>query len=119
MGRGRALLGRRPKLIGPRTARHPTIRESGIIIHDVIRVRGARQNNLDGVDVDVDVDVDISKRKITIFTGVSGSGKSSLAFDTIAAESRRLLNKTHAAFVQSLLPSSGGLGRVPRRGASS
>nr|WP_322756081.1 hypothetical protein [Frankia sp. Cas3] len=113
MGRRRALLGRRPKLIGPRTAHHPTIRESGIIIHDVIRVRGARQNNLDGVDVDT------PKHKITIFAGVSGSGKSSLAVDTIAAESRRLLHETHAALIQSLLPSSGGLGRVPRRGASS
>ena len=69
-------------------------------MHDTIRIRGGRENNLQGVDVD------IPKHKITVFTGVSGSGKSSLAFDTIAAESQRLLNETHTAFIQSLLPQS-------------
>ncbi|HUG85967.1 MAG TPA: excinuclease ABC subunit UvrA [Euzebya sp.] len=62
-----------------------------------IRVRGAREHNLR------DVDVDIPKRQITVFTGVSGSGKSSLVFDTIAAESRRLLNETYPAFVQQFM----------------
>jgi excinuclease UvrABC ATPase subunit len=67
--------------------------------HDWIRVRGARENNLR------DVDVDIPKRKLTVFTGVSGSGKSSLVFDTIAAESQRLINETYSAFVQGFMPS--------------
>jgi excinuclease ABC A subunit len=64
-----------------------------------IEVRGARENNLK------DVSVDIPKKKITVFTGVSGSGKSSLVFGTIAAESQRLLNETHTAFIQNFLPS--------------
>ncbi|MEM9748368.1 MAG: excinuclease ABC subunit UvrA [Actinomycetota bacterium] len=64
-----------------------------------IEVRGARQNNLRGIDIDV------PKRKLVVFTGVSGSGKSSLAFDTIAAESQRLINETYDAFLQSLMPS--------------
>lgn len=63
-----------------------------------IIVRGARTNNLRGIDVD------IPKRLLTVITGVSGSGKSSLAFDTIAAESQRLLNATYPAFVQNLMP---------------
>ncbi|WP_407342754.1 ATP-binding cassette domain-containing protein [Pengzhenrongella phosphoraccumulans] len=63
-----------------------------------IIVRGARVNNLRGVDVD------IPKRQLVVFTGVSGSGKSSLAFDTIAAESQRMLNETYPAFVQNLMP---------------
>ena len=67
--------------------------------HDVIRVRGARQNNLRGIDVD------IPKRRITVFTGVSGSGKSSLVFGTIAAESQRLINETYSAFVQQFMGS--------------
>ncbi len=65
--------------------------------HDVIRVRGARVNNLQGVDVD------IPKRRLTVFTGVSGSGKSSLVFGTIAAESQRLINETYSAFLQSFM----------------
>jgi excinuclease UvrABC ATPase subunit len=63
-----------------------------------IQVRGARENNLK------DVDLDVPKRKLTVFTGVSGSGKSSLVFDTIAAESRRLINETYTAFVQGFMP---------------
>ena len=67
--------------------------------HDLIRVRGARENNLKGVDVD------IRKRRLTVFTGLSGSGKSSLVFDTIAAESQRMINETYSAFVQGFMPS--------------
>src|ERR687889_899613 len=66
--------------------------------HDLIRVVGARVNNLK------DVSVDIPKRRLTVFTGVSGSGKSSLVFDTIAAESQRLINETYSAFVQGFMP---------------
>ncbi|MEU8510789.1 excinuclease ABC subunit UvrA [Kitasatospora sp. NPDC048722] len=67
--------------------------------HDMIRVLGARENNLR------DVSVEIPKRRLTVFTGVSGSGKSSLVFDTIAAESQRLINETYSAFVQGFMPS--------------
>ena len=67
-------------------------------IHDLIRVQGARENNLK------DVSVEIPKRRLTVFTGVSGSGKSSLVFDTIAAESQRLINETYSAFVQGFMP---------------
>jgi excinuclease UvrABC ATPase subunit len=67
--------------------------------HDLIRVQGARQNNLK------DVTVEIPKRRLTVFTGVSGSGKSSLVFGTIAAESQRMINETYSAFVQGFLPS--------------
>lgn len=67
--------------------------------HDVLRVSGARQHNLR------DVSVEIPKRRLTVFTGVSGSGKSSLVFATIAAESQRLINETYSAFVQGFMPS--------------
>ncbi len=76
----------------PRPSRHPA--DS----HDVIRVHGARVNNLR------DVSIDLPKRRLTVFTGVSGSGKSSLVFGTIAAESQRLINETYSAFVQGFMP---------------
>jgi len=66
--------------------------------HELIRVRGARENNL------ADVSVDIPKRRLTVFTGVSGSGKSSLVFGTIAAESQRMINETYSAFLQGFMP---------------
>src|SRR6187431_2708714 len=66
--------------------------------HDLIRVHGARVNNLK------DVHVELPKRRLTAFTGVSGSGKSSLVFGTIAAESQRLINETYSAFVQGFMP---------------
>src|SRR3954453_13766767 len=75
------------------TRRHPADTQ------DLIRVHGARVNNLK------DVSVDIPKRRLTAFTGVSGSGKSSLVFGTIAAESQRLINETYSAFVQGFMPS--------------
>src|SRR5438477_7214807 len=66
--------------------------------HDLIRVHGARENNLK------DISLEIPKRRLTVFTGVSGSGKSSLVFGTIAAESQRLINETYSAFVQGFMP---------------
>ncbi|KRF09376.1 daunorubicin resistance protein DrrC [Arthrobacter sp. Soil782] len=66
--------------------------------HDLIRVQGARENNLR------DISVEIPKRRLTVFTGVSGSGKSSLVFATIAAESQRMINETYSAFVQGFMP---------------
>jgi excinuclease UvrABC ATPase subunit len=69
--------------------------------HDRIRVHGARENNLK------DVSVELPKRRLTVFTGVSGSGKSSLVFHTIAAESQRLINETYSAFVQGFMPTLG------------
>ncbi|WP_378742430.1 ATP-binding cassette domain-containing protein [Nocardia brasiliensis] len=66
--------------------------------HDLIRVHGARVNNLQ------DVSIEIPKRRLTVFTGVSGSGKSSLVFSTIAAESQRLINETYSTFVQGFMP---------------
>ncbi|MGH3321629.1 MAG: excinuclease ABC subunit UvrA, partial [Streptosporangiaceae bacterium] len=66
--------------------------------HDLIRVRGARENNLKNVNIE------LPKRRLTVFTGVSGSGKSSLVFDTIAAESQRMINETYSAFVQGFMP---------------
>lgn len=67
--------------------------------HDLIRVQGARENNLK------DITIEIPKRRLTVFTGVSGSGKSSLVFATIAAESQRMINETYSAFVQGFMPS--------------
>src|SRR6478672_7306397 len=66
--------------------------------HDLIRVYGARENNLK------DVNLELPKRRLTVFTGVSGSGKTSLVFDTIAAESQRLINETYSRFVQGFMP---------------
>jgi len=65
--------------------------------HDLIRVQGARENNLK------DVSVELPKRRLTVFTGISGSGKSSLVFATIAAESQRLINETYSAFIQGFM----------------
>ena len=67
--------------------------------HEIIRVQGARENNLKNVSLD------IPKRRLTVFTGVSGSGKSSLVFGTIAAESQRMINETYSSFVQGFMPS--------------
>ncbi|WP_030178416.1 ATP-binding cassette domain-containing protein [Streptomyces violaceorubidus] len=83
------------------SAKRPGTRGPGSHVadsHDLIRVHGARENNLK------DVSVDLPKRRLTVFTGVSGSGKSSLVFDTIAAESQRLINETYSAFVQGFMP---------------
>src|SRR3546814_13517456 len=66
--------------------------------HDLIRVQGARVNNLK------DVNIELPKRRLTVFTGVSGSGKSSLVFGTIAAESQRLINETYSSFVHGFMP---------------
>ena len=82
-----------PSSDAPPSAPHPADR------HDLIRVHGARVNNLK------DVSIEIPKRRLTVFTGVSGSGKSSLVFGTIAAESQRLINETYSAFVQGFMPS--------------
>src|SRR5216117_1578268 len=75
-------------------SRAPEVADS----HDLIRVQGARVNNLK------DLSIELPKRRLTVFTGVSGSGKSSLVFDTIAAESQRLINETYSAFVQGFMP---------------
>ena len=78
--------------------REPDGRPTKADRHDLIRVHGARVNNLK------DVNVEIPKRRLTVFTGVSGSGKSSLVFGTIAAESQRMINETYSAFVQGFMP---------------
>jgi excinuclease ABC A subunit len=80
------------------TSTETTAPERAADHHDVIRVQGARENNLK------DVSLEIPKRRLTVFTGVSGSGKSSLVFGTIAAESQRLINETYSAFVQGFMP---------------
>ncbi len=80
-------------------ARPTTDLASGADSHDLIRVQGARVNNLK------DISVEIPKRRLTVFTGVSGSGKSSLVFGTVAAESQRLINETYSTFVQGFMPS--------------
>jgi excinuclease UvrABC ATPase subunit len=79
-----------------KTTRSPALHAADS--HDLIRVHGARENNLK------DISIEIPKRRLTVFTGVSGSGKSSLVFDTIAAESQRLINETYSAFVQGFMP---------------
>jgi excinuclease UvrABC ATPase subunit len=71
---------------------------TNVTLHELIRVRGARENNLKGINLD------LPKRRLTVFTGVSGSGKSSLVFATIAAESQRLINETYSSFVQGFMP---------------
>jgi len=81
-----------------RRSRERSERSAKADSHDLIRVQGARVNNLK------DVSVEIPKRRLTVFTGVSGSGKSSLVFGTIAAESQRLINETYSAFVQGFMP---------------
>ena len=81
--------------VGRSAGGHPADR------HAVIRVQGARENNLK------DISVEIPKRRLTVFTGISGSGKSSLVFGTIAAESQRLINETYSAFVQGFMPTLG------------
>src|SRR6476659_6117333 len=78
-------------------SRAPEVADS----HDRIRVQGARVNNLK------DLSIELPKRRLTVFTGVSGSGKSSLVFGTIAAESQRLINETYSAFVQGFMPTLG------------
>jgi excinuclease UvrABC ATPase subunit len=81
-----------------RRAQHQSPALQAADSHDLIRVQGARVNNLK------DVSIEIPKRRLTAFTGVSGSGKSSLVFDTIAAESQRLINETYSAFLQGFMP---------------
>jgi excinuclease UvrABC ATPase subunit len=83
------------------SAELPASRPHAADSHDLIRVQGARENNLK------DVSVEIPKRRLTVFTGVSGSGKSSLVFGTIAAESQRMINETYSAFLQGFMPSLG------------
>src|SRR5438034_2893927 len=80
-----------------RTDTQPPARQHAADSHDLIRVHGARVNNLK------DLSVELPKRRLTVFTGVSGSGKSYLVFGTIAAESQRLINETYSAFVQGFM----------------
>ncbi|MEK0156821.1 excinuclease ABC subunit UvrA [Arthrobacter oryzae] len=84
--------------IGTRTDPQSPAQQHVADTHDLIRVQGARENNLK------DVSLEIPKRRLTVFTGVSGSGKSSLVFATIAAESQRMINETYSAFVQGFMP---------------
>jgi excinuclease UvrABC ATPase subunit len=92
---------RQPAADSSRRSREPNERLAKADSHDLIRVQGARENNLK------DISVEIPKRRLTLFTGVSGSGKSSLVFGTIAAESQRLINETYSAFVQGFMPTVG------------
>lgn len=85
--------------IGPAGQTNPMTDEHPADRHDIICVEGARENNLKNVSVD------LPKRRLTVFTGVSGSGKSSLVFGTIAAESQRMINETYSSFVQGFMPS--------------
>ncbi|RSN59829.1 ATP-binding cassette domain-containing protein [Actinomadura sp. WAC 06369] len=87
-----------PRTDAPDAPEAPSAASHAADSHDMIRVHGARVNNLK------DVTVEIPKRRLTVFTGVSGSGKSSLVFGTIAAESQRLINETYSAFVQGFMP---------------
>src|SRR6478609_6230344 len=87
------------KSTAAKTASRPSAGSHPADVHDMIRVQGARENNLK------DVSLDLPKRRLTAFTGVSGSGKSSLVFSTIAAESQRMINETYSAFVQGFMPS--------------
>src|SRR3989337_153939 len=89
----------------PRTPLQPQPAPPPADTHGLIQVRGARENNLR------DVSVDLPKRRLTVFTGVSGSGKSSLVFGTIAAESQRLINETSRAVVQGFMPALARPGR--------
>jgi len=81
-----------------RTDAQPPAPHAAADSHDLIRVQGARENNLK------DINVELPKRRLTVFTGISGSGKSSLVFSTIAAESQRMINETYSAFVQGFMP---------------
>ena len=87
-----------PAHVAAKTGRNGAAARTREAAHDVIRVHGARENNLKNISVE------IPKRRLTVFTGVSGSGKSSLVFATIAAESQRLINETYSAFVQGFMP---------------
>ena len=87
-----------PRADSPRQRRERHEHVAAADSHDWIRIQGARENNLK------DISVEIPKRRLTVFTGVSGSGKSSLVFGTIAAESQRLINETYSAFVQGFMP---------------
>jgi excinuclease UvrABC ATPase subunit len=82
------------------------------VAQEYIEIRGARENNLK------DVTLSIPKRKITIFTGVSGSGKSSIVFDTIATEAQRLLNENFSLFIRKLFPTRSRCHREPEYGSS-
>ncbi|MDK1476313.1 excinuclease ABC subunit UvrA [Streptomyces sp. 549] len=101
MGSESATDRREPSAATPARPGDPVVSRAEADSHDWIEVRGARENNL------ADISLSIPKRRLTVFTGVSGSGKSSLVFGTIAAESQRLINETYTAFVQSFMPALG------------